>query len=347
MKYKLLGGSGLRVSEIALGTMTLSQDNPWGWGVDDETSFEILEAYADAGGNFIDTACNYTNGQSEEVIGEFIAHDRDQYVVATKYSMRHDGLPNDPNYGGNHRKNLRRTVDASLERLGTDYLDLLYLHVWDYTTPIREVMTTLDSLVESGTVNYVGISDSPAWIVAQAYQLAADRGWTRPVVCQFPYNIERRSPEHEVMPFCRYNDLAMTTWSVLGAGLYTGKYTGAERPSGRRADNEFTEEELEIPRLIDAVADEVDATPAQVTLSWTRAQDKQLFPIVGATSPAHVEEAVASASVQLDPDQLDRLDAAVGFERGFPQSFTASENVKGLVHGETADQLENHRFRGY
>lgn len=347
MKYKLLGNSGLRVSELVLGTMTLSVDNPWDWGVERETSLDILETYADAGGNFIDTACNYTDGQSEEVIGEFIAHDRDSYVVATKYTLHHHGHPDDPNYGGNHRKNLLRTVDESLERLGTDYIDLLYLHAWDYTTPIQEIMSTLDSLVAKRTVDYIAISDTPAWVVARANQLAKERGWTPFIAYQFPYNIERRAPEREVMPYCRYNDVAMVTWSVLGAGLYTGKYTRGENASGRMADADFDDEALEVPRLIDEIANDLGVTSGQVTIAWTKAQDQQLFPIVGATTPAHVSEAIEAVDVDLEQETIEQLDEAVGFDHGFPQSFTGSDNVRNLIHGETAHQLENHRFRGY
>jgi aryl-alcohol dehydrogenase-like predicted oxidoreductase len=348
MKYKLLGRSGLRVSELALGTMTLSEDDPWGWGVGADTSREILEAYADAGGNFIDTACNYTDGQSERVIGDFIAGDRDRYVVATKFTLHHHEHPDDPNFGGNHRKNLRRTLEASLDRLGTDYIDLLYLHVWDYTTPLEEVISTLNHVVESGLVHHVGISDSPAWVAAQANQLADHHGWERFVACQFPYNIGRRSPEREVMPYCRYNDVGMTTWSVLGAGLYTGKYTtGDDDPSGRIAGGDFNDADLAIARCIDDIADELGVPSTQVTLAWTQARDRQLFPIVGATDPDHVTEAVGATDVDLDDAQLERLDEVASYDTEFPQSFTGSENVLELIHGETADRLENHRFRGY
>ena len=347
MDYKLLGNSGLRVSELALGTMTLSTDNPWGWGVERQPSLEILETYADAGGNFIDTACNYTDGQSEQVVGEFVAHDRDAYVIATKYTLHEHGHEADPNYGGNHRKNLRRTVEGSLDRLGTDYVDVLYLHVWDYTTPIEEVMATLHSLVTEGTVHYLAISDTPAWVVAQANQLAADRGWTPFVAYQFPYNVERRGAEREVLPYCRYNDVAMVPWSVLGSGLYTGKYTQDADAAGRIADREFDEDALRVPRLVDEIAEERGVTAAQVAIAWARAQDQQLFPIVGATATAHVSEAIAATDVELGPDTLERLDDAVAYDHGFPQDFLGSENVRELVHGETADRLENHRFRGY
>src|SRR5262245_52306408 len=158
MRYKLLGKSGLRVSELCLGTMTFGDD--WGWGASKEESRKIFDAFAEAGGNFIDTANNYTNGTSEKFVGEFIQSDRDHFVIATKYTLTERKA--DPNCGGNHRKNLRRSVEGSLQRLGTDHIDLLWLHMWDGMTPVEEVMRSLDDLVRAGTVLYVGISDTPA-----------------------------------------------------------------------------------------------------------------------------------------------------------------------------------------
>jgi aryl-alcohol dehydrogenase-like predicted oxidoreductase len=171
MRYKLLGRSGLRVSELSLGTMTFGED--WGWGASKKESQIIFDAFAEAGGNFIDTACNYTEGTSEKYVGEFVASDRNYFVIATKFTLRsREANSMDPNAGGNNRKNLMRSVEASLERLNTDYIDLLYLHMWDYTTPVGEVMRGLDDLVRDGKVHYIGFSDTPAYIVAKANMLA-------------------------------------------------------------------------------------------------------------------------------------------------------------------------------
>ena len=172
MQYKLLGKSGLRVSELCLGTMTFGDD--WGWGAPKNESRKILDAFVDAGGNFIDTSNNYTNGTSEKFVGEFTKGDRDHFVIATKYTLSERRT--DPNFGGNHRKNMRRSVEGSLTRLGTEYIDLLWLHMWDGMTPVEEVMRALDDLVRAGKVLYVGISDTPAWVVSQANMLADLRG---------------------------------------------------------------------------------------------------------------------------------------------------------------------------
>ena len=168
MGYRLFGRSGLRVSELALGTMTFGTD--WGWGAGRDECRKMFDTYAEAGGNFVDTANNYTNGTSERIVGELVAADRDHFVLATKYSL--STRPDDPNAGGNHRKNLVRAVEASLERLGTDYLDLLWLHMWDGMTPVEEIVRSLDDLVQAGKVLYVGVSDTPAWAVARAVTLA-------------------------------------------------------------------------------------------------------------------------------------------------------------------------------
>src|SRR3972149_11821652 len=193
MQYKLLGKSGLRVSELCLGTMTFGED--WGWGASKDASRTILNVYAEAGGNFRDPSSNYPNGTSEKFVGEFVAPDRDHFVVATKYSLieRKD----DPNFGGNHRKNMLRSLEGSLKRLNTDYIDLLYLHMWDFTTPVEEVLRGLDDLVRSGKVLYISISDTPAWIVSYAQAVAALRGWNRLGDHQGDFKLLERGMEHE------------------------------------------------------------------------------------------------------------------------------------------------------
>nr|HMQ54595.1 aldo/keto reductase [Anaerolineae bacterium] len=220
MRYKLLGRSGLRVSELALGTMTFGEE--WGWGASKEESKKIFDAYAEAGGNFVDTANRYTEGTSEKFVGDFIAADREHFVVATKYTlfMRRD----DPNFSGNHRKNMVQALEASLKRLKTDYVDLYWVHAWDYTTPVEEVMRGLDDLVRSGKVLYIGISDTPAWIVSQANTMADLRGWSRFVGLQLRYSLIDRTVERELLPMARALDLGVTPWSVLGSGVLTGKY---------------------------------------------------------------------------------------------------------------------------
>ena len=206
MTYRLFGRSGLRVSELALGTMTFGTD--WGWGAAREECRKLFEAYAEAGGNFIDTANNYTGGTSERIVGELVAADRDHFVVATKYSL--STRPDDPNAGGNHRKNLVRALEASLGRLGTDYVDLLWVHMWDAMTQAEEVVRALDDLVRAGKVLYVGVSDTPAWVVARAVTLAELRGWTAFCGLQVPWSLADRAVEREHLPLAAALDLAVT-----------------------------------------------------------------------------------------------------------------------------------------
>ena len=225
MRYKLFGKSGLRVSELCLGTMTFGED--WGWGGSREECRNMFEAYAEAGGNFIDTANHYTNGTSETFVGEFIAQDRQRFVLSTKYTL--NGRPSDPNGGGNHRKSMIQALDASLKRLGTDYIDIYWLHAWDFMTPIEEVMRALDDLVRAGKVLYVGISDSPAWVIARANMLAELRGWSPFVGLQVPYSLIERTPEREFLPMAQSLDIAVCAWGAIGGGVLTGEVSRCRR----------------------------------------------------------------------------------------------------------------------
>jgi aryl-alcohol dehydrogenase-like predicted oxidoreductase len=193
MNYQLLGRSGLRVSDLCLGTMTFGED--WGWGAAKDEARKIYDGFREAGGNFIDTANLYTNGASERFVGEFIAGCREEVVVATKYTNAAPGK--DANAGGNQRKNMAQAVEASLRRLGTDYLDLYWLHIWDQITPAEEVMRAFDDLVRAGKVLYIGVSDAPAWVVAKSNTLAELRGWTRYVGLQIEYSLLERTVERE------------------------------------------------------------------------------------------------------------------------------------------------------
>ena len=231
MRYKLFGRTGLRVSELCLGAMTFGED--WGWGAPKDECARILEAYAEAGGNFIDTANFYTDGSSERIVGELVAPERDRWVLATKYAL--NVRPDDPNAGGSHRKSLVQALDASLRRLRSDYVDIYWVHVWDAFTPAEEVVRALDDVVRAGKVLYVGISDTPAWLVSQAVTLADLRGWTRFAGLQVPYSLVWRDVERDLLPMARALDLAVTTWAPLGGGLLTGRYgTGRARPRGTR-----------------------------------------------------------------------------------------------------------------
>ncbi|MHA1940678.1 MAG: aldo/keto reductase [Candidatus Hodarchaeales archaeon] len=342
MRLKLLGASGLRVSELNLGTMTFGED--WGWGSSKEVAQQVFTKYTDAGGNFIDTACNYTNGTSEKFIGEFMAGDRDRYVVATKYTLHDHRWKSDPNAGGNHRKNLLRTVKQSLKRLKTDYLDLLYLHMWDYTTPVREVMRTLNDLVSSSQVNYIAVSDSPAWIVSRANTLADQHGWAPFVAFQFPYNLASRDPERSIIPMCKKMDLAMTIWSSLGAGLFTGKYTRKNDTTGRLTEGKWgtpSDKGLALAREVDLIADEIGCSSSSVALNWIRGREGLFIPIFGVTSVEQLEDNLKCLEFSLSPDHYKRLDEKVEFRFGFPKGFLLGN--KDLYHGDTLPLLDNHR----
>jgi aryl-alcohol dehydrogenase-like predicted oxidoreductase len=337
MLYTLLGKSGLRLSELALGTMTFGET--WGWGASREESRRILDAFVAAGGNFVDTACNYTDGESETLLGELAEGRRERLVLATKYTLT--SRRDDPNAGGNSRKNLVQTLEESLRRLRTDYVDLLWLHMWDGMTPVEEVVRALDDLVTAGKVLYVGLSDTPAWVVSRAVTMAELSGRTRPVALQHPYSLADRDAENELLPMAQELELAVTTWGVLEGGALTGKYL-ADADGPRRYDR-VCERVNGIAREVVAVADELGATPGQVATAWVLAQPWPLVPIVGARTEAQLRENVASLELELEGEQLARLDAASGFRLGFPRSFLESEHVRGLIFGDTYELIDDRR----
>jgi aryl-alcohol dehydrogenase-like predicted oxidoreductase len=337
MRYKLLGRSGLRVSELALGTMTFG--DAWGWGASPEESRRIFDAYVEAGGNFVDTACNYTDGESEQILGGLVHEERERLVVATKYTLT--ARRDDPNAGGNHRKNMVQTLEASLRRLDTDYVDLLWLHMWDGMTPIEEVMRGLDDLVSAGKVLYVGLSDTPSWVVSQAVTLADLRGWARPIAVQAPYSLGDRDVERELLPMARAHDLAFTPWGVLSGGALTGKYI-EDTDEPRRYDG-VGPRTNGIAREVIAVADELGATPAQVALAWVRAQPWHLVPIVGARTEAQLRENLGALDIGLSDEQLERLSGTSDFRLGFPREFLEDDHVRGLIFGDTFELIDDHR----
>jgi aryl-alcohol dehydrogenase-like predicted oxidoreductase len=339
MRYTLLGRSGLRVSEVALGTMTFGE--AWGWGASKGECRHIFDVYAEAGGNFVDTACNYTDGQSEEIVGDLVADDRDHFVVATKYTL--SSRPADPNAGGNHRKNLVHTLEASLRRLRTDYVDLLWLHMWDGMTPVDEVVRALDDLVSSGKVLYVGISDTPAWVVSRAVTLAEQRGWAPFVAVQAPYSLLDRDVERELLPMASSLGMTLTPWGMLEGGALTGKYL-ADTEEPRRYEGVGPRANA-IAREVIAIAEDVDATPAQVAIAWIRAQPWHTVPIVGARSAAQLRENLGMLDVELADEHVARLSAASEFRTGFPREFLESDHVRGLIFGETFELIDDPRSR--
>ncbi|MDB9402777.1 aldo/keto reductase [Microcystis aeruginosa CS-1036] len=340
MRYKLLGNSGLRVSELCLGTMTFGED--WGWGADKEESRAVFQAFAEAGGNFLDTANIYTNGTSETLVGEFVKGDREKWVIATKYSL--NTRPGDVNACGNHRKNLFQAVEASLKRLGTDYIDLLWLHIWDSLTPMEEVMRAFDDLVRMGKVLYIGISDSPAWIVSQANTLATLRGWTPFIGLQIEYSLKERTPERELLPMAKALNIGVTAWSPLGGGVLTGKYNQPHPVDGRLSmtDQPFQifDRDLKIAETVLEIAREIGKSPAQVALNWLRNRPNPIIPIIGARRLSQLQDNLACVDFNLTGEQLQRLDNISAISLGFPQELLASQFVRDILLGGVAAQLD-------
>lgn len=341
MRYRLLGRSGLRVSELALGTMGMGKE--WGWGADRDESRRMFDAYAEAGGNFLDTANRYTEGTSERYLGEFIASDRDRWVVATKYTLF--DRKGDPSFSGNHRKNLVRSLEESLRRLNTDRVDLFWVHMWDYTTPVEEVMRALDDQVRLGKVLYVGVSDTPAWVVSRANMLAELRGWTPFTALQVRYSLIDRAVERELLPMARALDLAVTPWSVLGAGVLTGKYNAETKPEeGRaKAGAATVERNLRIAQAVVDVAGEIGCTPSQAAIRWVQRQPGVVIPLIGARNTEQLRDNLGALDVELSDEQMRRLDEASRIELGFPADFWQDASIRELIFGGTFDRIDNHR----
>lgn len=331
MKYHLLGRSGLRVSEICLGTMTFGTE--WGWGADKAESKLIFDVYADKGGNFVDTANRYTEGTSERWLGEFVNSDRHHFVVATKYTLR-DRL-GDPNFAGSHRKNMMRSVEESLRRLDTDFIDLFWVHAWDPHTPTEEVLRGLDDLVRSGKVLYIGVSDTPAWVVSQSNAIAELRGWTSFVGLQIEYSLLQRTPERELLPMAKSHRMAVTPWGALGGGVLTGKYLRGEEGRVVASSARRSERANKIAAKVVKIADKMGVMPAQVALNWVRHRDPDLncIPLVGARTATQLQESLGCLDFVLPEKYVKELDAASEIAMGFPHEFLASDNVRELVYG--------------
>ncbi|MGO1071930.1 aldo/keto reductase [Lysobacter sp. CA199] len=335
--YRMLGRSGLRVSPVCLGTMTFGND--WGWGSDADEARAVFDAYVEQGGSYIDTANFYTGGSSETLIGQFARGRRDSLVVATKYSLC--TTPGDPNAGGNHRKNLRQSVEASLRRLDTDYIDLLYLHAWDDTTPGDEVMRGFDDLIRAGKVLYAGVSDIPAWQAARLQTLAEMRGWSPLVALQIEFSLAQREGERELLPMARELGMGVSAWSPLASGVLSGKYSRADldptTAQGRRAvaigNGALTERALDIADTVKEVATELQRPAAQVALAWLLQQPYQIAPVIGARTVAQLHENLGALEVEFSDTQRRRLDEASATALGFPHDFLALPGIQQAMFG--------------
>jgi aryl-alcohol dehydrogenase-like predicted oxidoreductase len=360
MRYRLLGHSGLRVSELCLGTMTFGED--LGWGAPKDESRRMYDAFREAGGNFIDTANIYTNGTSETFLGDFIGAEREQVVLATKYSFATNPptppnahRPVDVNNAGNQRKNMLQSVEASLKRLKTDYLDLYWMHGWDALTPVEEVMRAFDDLVRQGKVLYIGISDTPAWIVSQANTLAELSGWTPFIALQIQYNLIERTPERELLPMARAFDLGVAVWSPLGAGVLTGKYNQSGAASGRTSSRaeptrrdvtsfvRVDDQTLAIAAAVQQVAQEMRRTPAQVALNWIRQRGDNLIPILGARRLSQLQDNMACLEFRLSDAQIQRLNEVSKIDLGFPHEILASDLWRQSLFAGTYDLIDQRR----
>jgi aryl-alcohol dehydrogenase-like predicted oxidoreductase len=341
MRYRLLGTSGLRVSELFLGAMTFGEQG--GVGAPPEECRRMLEAYAEAGGNVIDTAINYRGGASEDIVGMLLAGRRDKFVVSTKYTVSRD--PTDPNAAGNHRKNLRLSLETSLRRLRTDYLDLYWVHMWDAHTPVEETMRALDEAVRSGKVLYVGMSDAPAWVVAHANTLAQSRGWAPFAALQAPYSLLQRDTERELLPMAEAFGMTVAVWSPLAGGVLSGKFTrpGGPEPGTRLSAQTLTQHDRAVAQAVQQVADELGATPSQVAIAWTMTKSPAVIPLLGARRLAQLADNLGALEVSLPAEAVAKLEAATGFRPGFPSDFIAE--ASGWVFGEANRRLDGRRIR--
>ncbi len=371
MKYQLFGKSGLRVSELCLGAMTFGEE--WGWGSSKEESHKIFKAYVDAGGNFIDTANKYTEGTSEKYIGEFITGDRDRFVLATKYTS--NTRRGDPNAGGNQRKNMMQSLEASLKRLNTDYIDLYWVHAWDPLTPIEETLRALDDMVRAGKILYIGISDTPAWIISQANTIANLRGWTEFTGIQIEYSLIERTSERELLPMANALNIGVTAWSPLGGGVLTGKYNknnkgqqqqqqntslsssntpvtkeGNSRLEGQNelANRFLNYRNLLIAQEVSKIAIEMGRSASQVALNWIRQQNtteslgkNKIIPIIGARKESQVKDNLACLEFELTSKQMNTLNEVSKIELGFPHDFLNSEMIKDIIYGGTYSSIRN------
>ena len=351
-RYRLLGKSGLRVSPLCLGTMTFGTE--WGWGSTAKESGKILDAYLENGGNFIDTANYYTGGTSESMLGKLLSGRRDEVVLGTKYtlSMR----KGDPNAGGNQRKNLVQSLEESLKRLHTDYIDLYWVHIWDRFTPIEETMRALDDVVKAGKVLYIGISDMPAWKIAQGNTIANLRNWSPFIALQVEYSLVERSAERDLIPMANDLGLGVMPWSPLGAALLSGKYTHRDlekikndpntvvnKQGSRPISKRLTDRNILIAEEVIRIAKEIGSTPPRVALKWLLERNGVTSVIIGSRTLGQLEDNLGCFTLELTDEHQQRLNQVSEIELGFPHDFIRRPTIVDLVTGGTNldDQTSN------
>jgi aryl-alcohol dehydrogenase-like predicted oxidoreductase len=340
-EYVTLGRTGLRVSPLCLGAMGFG--TAWGWGADEKLALEMLDLYVKDGGNFIDTANGYQNGQSEQIVGKFVAERklRDQAVIATKFTF--GTQQGNPNAGGNGRKNIYTALEASLGRLGTDYIDLYYLHSWDMITPVEEVLSTLTDLVREGKIRYYGLSDTPAWYFTRAQTLAEKGGLERCATLQLEYSLAERNIEREHIPAAQELGIGLCPWSPLAGGLLTGKYkreANGGSGEGRLTApnpifNKFTEHNWRVHDVLIEVAKKLGKPPAQVAINWLVTQPGVTSVILGATKTAQLADNLGSLDFAIPADLRKRLDEVGKPEAVHPYNFY-TPGIQSRVSGNTS-----------
>jgi aryl-alcohol dehydrogenase-like predicted oxidoreductase len=339
MRYKIFGErTGLKVSEFALGTGMFGQT--WGYGATLEDAKRIIDGFADAGGNFIDTADNYQHGVAETVVGDVIASNRDDFIIASKFTRGASGEPALARLG-NNRKNMVQSVEASLKRLKTDRIDLYFAHMDDFVTPMEEIVRGLDDLVRAGKIVYGGLSNFPAWRVASAVNTADLRGWTPICAIQIEYSLLQRTPERELLPMAEGFGLGVMGWSPMAAGILTGKYQRGERgratelkASVRHADDPNNDAVVD---TVGAVAKEVGAKPGQVAVAWVSARG--VLPIIGARTPEQLEDHLGALEVTLSDEQLRRLDEVTAIALGYPHDLNNLPEQRAVMTGGRFDRI--------
>jgi aryl-alcohol dehydrogenase-like predicted oxidoreductase len=341
--FRTLGRSGLNVSPLCLGTMTFGED--WGWGSSADTARQMFAAYIEAGGNFIDTADGYVNGQSEELVGRFVPEHskRDNVIIATKYTFSAE--PGNPNAGGNGRKNVMRALEGSLRRLQTDYIDLYWMHAWDRKTPVEEVLLTMNDLVRSGKIRYYGLSDVPSWYIAKMHTLAQQQGLHPPIALQLEYSLVERSIEYEFIDAAAELGLGICPWSPLGGGILTGKYKrdkldglgrlGAIKDSGNESvDKLFTSRNWDIADAVAEVAKATNKTPAQVALNWVIGSPGVTSTIIGATKLHQLQDNLEALQFELTHDQRLKLNESSEPASIHPYVFFGKQ-MQSMISGGT------------
>ncbi|WEK46462.1 MAG: aldo/keto reductase [Candidatus Andeanibacterium colombiense] len=344
MRYKVFGRTGLRVSQAALGTATFG--TAWGWGCTPGESRVVFDRFVEAGGNFLDCADGYQNGESETILGDLIAHDRDHFIVSTKYTTA-VGMQSIAKTG-NSRKAMMASIEGSLQRLKTDFVDIYWVHMPDLVTPTDEIIRGLEDLVRAGKTRYIGMSDFPAWRVSRALTQAEIRGTEPLAAIQVEMSLAERTVEREFLPLAQAYGLAIMAWSPLGGGTLSGKYrdknaTGRVTQGGGPVRQIPEDRREAIVAALDEVAAVTGTSPAQVAIAWVVAKEPlgtAMIPVLGARTVEQLDQNIAAFDFTLTPEQVALLDRASFVPLGFPHELMADPAMRSLHTGGYWDRLD-------